>query len=271
MRSLRTLDSLMSEHLYNVPSWVIAGVLLASMAVAKECGYRVGLRRGWVGEKQAKEHIHAIQNSILGILALLLGFTFSLALQRFDSRSEAVEAEASAIEGMWIRSGFLPAKVRDEARVRTREYLELRIQSGALSVAEQAQREALRSDAVAMQRRLTRLALEAAQLDSAGQAVAPFVEAVEEVCDSYRKRLAGLNRHVPEVVLLLLFGTFLVAGGIVGYAAGVAGHRPSIVSYLMVGLVVVLVFLILDLDRPRRGLIEVDQRGLEEVRAAMRD
>jgi hypothetical protein len=172
---------------------------------------------------------------------------------------------------MWIRSGFLPAKVRDEARVRTREYLELRIQSGALSVAEQAQREALRSDAVAMQRRLNGLALEAAQLDSAGQAVAPFVEAVQGVCESYRRRLSGLDRHVPEVVLLLLYGTFLVAGGIVGYAAGVSGHRPSIVSYLMVGLVVVLVFIILDLDRPRRGLIEVDQRGLEEVRAVMRE
>jgi hypothetical protein len=57
----------------------------------------------------------------------------------------------------------------------------------------------------------------------------------------------------------------------VGYAAGVAGHRPSIVSYLMVGLVVVLVFIILDLDRPRRGLIEVNQQGLEDVRAAIRE
>lgn len=261
----------MSEHLYSVPSWVIAGVLLASMAVAKEFGYRGGLRRGWVGEKQAKEHIHAIQNSILGILALLLGFTFSLALQRYDSRCEAVVAEANAIEGMWIRAGFLPTKVRDEARARTREYLELRIQSGSLSVAERAQREALRKDAVAIQQRLIRLAFSAAELGAIGHDVVPFVDAVQEVCESYRKRLAGLDRHVPEVVLLLLFGTFLIAGGIVGYAAGVAGHRPSIVSYLMVGLVVVLVFIILDLDRPRRGLIEVNQQGLEDVRAAIRE
>ncbi len=122
-----------------------------------------------------------------------------------------------------------------------------------------------------MQQRLNRLALEAAQMDPAGQAVAPFVESVQGVCESYRRRLAGLERHVPEVVLLLLYGTFLVAGGIVGYAAGVSGHRPSIVSYLMVGLVVVLVFIILDLDRPRRGLIEVDQSGLEEARAVMRE
>jgi len=239
--------------------------------VAKEFGYRGGLRRGWVGEKQAKEHIHAIQNSILGILALLLGFTFSLALQRYDSRCEAVVAEANAIEGMWIRAGFLPAKVRDDARARIRDYLELRIQSGSLSVAEGAQREALRKDAVAIQQRLTRLSFAAAEQDSAAHEVVPFVDAVQEACESYRKRLAGLDRHVPEVVLLLLYGTFLIASGIVGYAAGVAGHRPSIVSYLMVGLVVVLVFIILDLDRPRRGLIEVNQQGLEDVRTAIRE
>jgi uncharacterized oligopeptide transporter (OPT) family protein len=70
------------------------------------------------------------------------------------------------------------------------------------------------------------------------------------------------------LVLLLLYTTFLLSSAIVGYAAGVVGHRPSVVSYLMVALVV-LVFIILDLDRPRRGFIEVSQKSLVEVQATM--
>lgn len=57
-----------------------------------------------------------------------------------------------------------------------------------------------------------------------------------------------------------------MAGGIVGYASGTAGHRPSPVSNVMVALIVVLIFVIIDLDRPRRGLIEVDQHGLVDLR-----
>jgi uncharacterized membrane protein (Fun14 family) len=75
---------------------------------------------------------------------------------------------------------------------------------------------------------------------------------------------------VPELVLLLLYATFLMAGAIVGYASGVAGHRPSFASYIMVALIVVLVFMILDLDRPRRGLIQVSQKSLVDLQASIR-
>jgi hypothetical protein len=71
---------------------------------------------------------------------------------------------------------------------------------------------------------------------------------------------------VPEVIMFLLFGTFLMTSVVLGYAAGVAGHRPSSVSYLLVGLIVVLTFVIIDLDRPRRGLIKVDLTSLSDVK-----
>jgi uncharacterized membrane protein (Fun14 family) len=68
--------------------------------------------------------------------------------------------------------------------------------------------------------------------------------------------------------LFLLYGTFVMTGCIVGYASGVAGHRASFVTYVMVGLIALLVFVIIDLDRPRRGLIEVRQTSLTELREA---
>jgi uncharacterized membrane protein (Fun14 family) len=97
-----------------------------------------------------------------------------------------------------------------------------------------------------------------------------FIQALNELIDSLGRRDAAVHRHVPEAVLLLLYGTFLMAGGIVGYACGVGDHRPSFASYVMVVLIVVLVFIIVDLDRPRRGLIQVSQKSLLDLQASMR-
>jgi len=80
-----------------------------------------------------------------------------------------------------------------------------------------------------------------------------------------------LNRHVPELVLWLLLVTFVLAGAIVGYAAGIASHRPSLVTYILVSLMVVLVFVVLDLDRPRRGAIQVSHASLTELQSMLHE
>jgi hypothetical protein len=84
------------------------------------------------------------------------------------------------------------------------------------------------------------------------------------------KRDAAMSRHVPETVLLLLCGTFLITAMIMGYATGIAGHRTSFVAYLMIGLIVILAYLIIDLDRPRRGLVQVSEKSLRDLQADMR-
>ena len=72
------------------------------------------------------------------------------------------------------------------------------------------------------------------------------------------------------MVLFLLLGTFLITSAIVGFSAGVVGRRPPLVSFAMVGLIVVLVFVILDLDRPRRGLVLVSEKSLLDLQASMK-
>jgi hypothetical protein len=96
-----------------------------------------------------------------------------------------------------------------------------------------------------------------------------FLQALNEMIDAYGTRDATLNRHVPEIVLNLLYTTFLMAGIILGYSSGVAGHRASFATYIMVGLIVLLVFLIIDLDRPRRGLIQVSHKSLLDLENAI--
>jgi hypothetical protein len=260
----------MGEYLYDVNSGLIAAVLFVSMAAAIELGYRIGGRKKPFANEAAREHINGIQGSILGILALLLGFTFSLALQRFDSRSEGVVDEANAIGTAYLRVQLLPQAMRQEIQGRFRDYVDLRIQESSMTPAASAERDALLAKTTNLQTALWADARQGIAADPNIYAPALFVESVNQLIDSFGKRTAALNRHVPEVVLLLLFATFLMAGGIVGFSSGIAGHRPSLVSYMMVALIVVLVFIILDLDRPRRGLIQVSQSSMVALQTAIK-
>ncbi len=255
----------MKELLYSVPSAQIAAMLLVSMVLIMELGLRVGRRYASLASEAFRTHVNAITGSLLGVLALLLGFTFSLALQRFDSRSEAVVEEANAIGTAYLRSDLLPGTVRSEAKELLRAYLAARQASSTTMLIDEGRQAQLLAEAERLQSRLWQLAVQAAREDPNPVTSGLFIQALNDMIDSFGARVAELNRHVPEVVLLLLYGTFLLVGGIVGYGAGVSGIRPSLATHAMVALIVVLVFIIIDLDRPRRGLIQIDQRSLLEL------
>jgi hypothetical protein len=259
--------SQMREIMYDINSVLIASALFVSMALAIEAGYRLGFRFRASSNDSSKAHVNSIQASLLGILALLLGFTFSLSLQRYDSRSAAVVEEANAIGTAYLRAALLPASVREDVRHGLRDYLALRIRAASVALDRPADREALLAETSASQAALWQQASRAAAEEPNPVTTGLFIQALNGMLDAQGTREAALNRHVPELVLFLLYGTFLLTGGIVGFAAGVANHRPSLVSYVMVGLIVLLVFIIIDLDRPRRGLIEVSQKSLVDLQA----
>ncbi|MGE0623495.1 MAG: hypothetical protein AB7I04_16535 [Pseudomonadales bacterium] len=260
----------MKEFMYDIDSYLIAAILLFSMAFVIEVGYRTGLKLQWGQNDSSKAHVNAILASLLGILALLLGFTFSLSLQRFDSRSAAVVEEANAIGTAWLRADLLPDAFRDDARQQLERYIDVRVRASEIDLAHDQERQALLDAAADLQRTLWALATEAARTEPNPVTTGLFVQALNDMIDALGRRDAELARHVPELVLLLLYGTFLMAALILGYTSGVSGHRASFVSYILVALIVCLVFLIIDLDRPRRGVIEVSQKSLLDLQQAVR-
>ena len=258
----------MGEIMYNQSSVLIIGVLFVSLVLAIEAGYRLGCKAYTSATEAATSHINAIQGSMLGVLALLLGFTFSLSLQRYDSRSEAVVNEANAIGTAYLRAQLLPPSIRSEVQALLRSYLDGRVQEGTIPLSQEAERQALLAKASQDQDTLWRYALQAAEEDKSPTTSGLFIQSLNELIDSFGRRNAALG-HVPEMVMLLLYGTFLMAWGIVGYAAGIAGHRVSSAAYIMLVLVLLVVFIIIDLDRPRRGLIEIDQTSLTDLQTAI--
>lgn len=259
----------MLESLPSVPASAVAVVLLALLLAGIEGGHRLGRRRAGVTSAAARDHILAVQSATVGLLALLIAFTFSLALQRHDGRSDAVVNEANAIGTAFLRADLLSAPLRDEARRTLAGYVALRVHEAELTLPERSEREAVNARAAAAQQALWDFGVRASRADPASPATLSFALAVNELIDSFGRRNAALDRHVPSLVTALLLATFALTSVVMGYAAGVAEHRPSLATYVLVGLMVVLVFIVLDLDRPRRGVIRVDPRPLVELQAAV--
>lgn len=259
----------MGEIMYSQSSLLIIGVLFVSLILAVEAGYRLGSRAYTSATEAATSHINGIQASMLGVLALLLGFTFSLSLQRYDNRSAAVVDEANAIGTAYLRAQLLPSSIRNEVQTLLRSYLDERVQEGTIPLSQEAERQKLLAQASQDQNILWRYALQAAEEDRSPTTSGLFIQSLNELIDSFGRRNAALERHVPEVVMLLLYGTFLITWGIVGYAAGIAGHRVSSAAYIMLVLILLVVFIIIDLDRPRRGLIEINQTSLIELQTSI--
>ncbi len=257
-----------AEVMYDVPSYIIAAVLFAFILGALRLGVVVGDRLKRKETAASKSQANTVQGSLLGLLALLLGFTFSLSLGRFDQRSIEVVNEANAIGTAWLRTDLLDDQARVEARVLLRRYAELRLEAAQVTAADGGERGALVAEAAQVFERLWRLAANEAR-DARDPVVMGFVTSLNDMIDALASRDTAIARHVPELVLFLLFGTFVLLGAVVGYSSAITGARPGIPVYAMMVLIVVLVFLIIDLDRPRRGLIGVDQSILVSTVQAM--
>lgn len=254
--------------MYDHNSFVIVTLLFVALLLAVEAGYRLGGNLEAHASKASKSQISAIQASLLGVLALLLGFTFSLSLQRFDSRSQAVVAEANAIGTALLRADLLPESSDPQIRRGIRRYIELRIIAGTISLDRHEDREDILAATAAIQTDLWSLAAKAAAEDPSPVRTGLFIQALNDAIDAYGERNAALNRHVPELVLFLLFGTFALTACLVGYSSGIARHRTTFPTYILMLLITFLVFIIIDLDRPRRGLIEVSQQSMLALDAA---
>jgi hypothetical protein len=252
----------MMRFIYGLNSTLIVSGLLLFMLLSMEIGFRIGRRKQAIATDSVKSQSNVVLASMLGLLALFLGFTFSLALNRYDDRSQAVVAEANAIGTAYLRAQLLPKGEQDEVQSLFRRYLDIRIQEASFNLADTAKRESLLQQADFLAAKLWSHAVRASELDERPVHSGLFIQSLNDVLDTYGTRNAALERHVPEIVTLLMFVVFLMTTVTIGHASGLSGHRATPAAFVLVVLIAVVVYLIIDLDRPRRGAIQVSQESM---------
>jgi hypothetical protein len=243
----------------------IATLTLVALLVALDLGYRLGARRRTEADDDAKSYFNGMQGSLIGLLALLLSFTFAMAVSRYDLRKDLVLQESNAIGTAALRARLLDEPQRAQVLASLREYVDARLAFYDAGV-DRARLEQANAAAESLHQRLWSAAEAASARDPRSVPVGLFVQSLNDVIDLHEKRLRALENQVPGVVLLLVLGVAVLAFGFVGFGCGFAGRRHGVSTTLVAVLVTFVIVVILDLDRPREGLIKVSQRSMQALK-----
>jgi hypothetical protein len=247
--------------------WQIFAVVSLLLLGSTELGFRLGLRLYRDKDDPRIGQISGTQAAMLSLLALLLGFTFALAEGRFETRRGLVIQEANAIGTTYLRASLLPEGHKQSVEKLLRRYVDVRLDfyyagedKTKIDAAEQA--------SAVIQHELW------AHAAAVGQAtptplVATFVSILNDTIDLDATRLNALHARVPGAVWLLVLSVALCGCFVTGLGAGASSERSVFANGLLPLLMTVAIMLIADLDRPRAGLIRIDQQPLLNLKQSL--
>ncbi|MFN0127259.1 MAG: DUF4239 domain-containing protein [Verrucomicrobiales bacterium] len=236
--------------------------LLASIALFGatlgmiELGRRIGVRRYREEGEVATKGFSAVEGAIFALLGLMLAFSFSGALARFDDRRKLVVQEANDIGTAWLRIDLLPVEKQAPIRALFRQYLDVRLQAYRdIQSPESARAELSRLGA--LQQEIWRLALAETPPGVPHPERILVVPALNAMFDSTTAHNEAARLHVPKVIFVMLGALILACALFAGYDMG--GHpKLNLLHSVAFALVLcVTVYVIIDLEHPRIGLIKM--------------
>jgi hypothetical protein len=236
---------------------------LLFLIVSVEAGYR-GYR--WMRPKHNREikGQEFLLTAALGLLALLMGFTFSMSLDRYEARRALVVQEANAIGAAWIGAQLVEEPHRSEISSLLKQYLETRVSWSDVSQSQDLH------PTRALQQRLSAAVQRLAHGGASPEAVRWVLDPLNEAFGVQAARTAARDARVPTRVLVVLVLYSILSMVMLGYILAIDGYKHIAATGLLLVLLTVAFGLILDLDRPQASVILVSQQPLLDLRALMR-
>ena len=247
-----------------MPLWAMTLIIAALLLGGCEFGFRLG---GRVSGAEKSDQGHVL-SAMLALLGLLVGFTFSIAVGRHETRRLLVVAEANAIETEYLRAQTVPEPFRSRLMNVLRRYVDVRL---ALAAAGEDDAAIARAEALTdrLHQQMWAVTVEAVPVVQP-PAISSLLEAgMNTIIDAAASQRAALAARLPTIAFASLVLYALVAAGMLGFVSGSGQHRSRVGAIIMLLLLTLALGLILDLDRPRRGTIRVSQQPLIDARASM--
>jgi hypothetical protein len=261
----------MFDLLFNrAPIWVIGPGLFMLLCITAEAGFRLQRwldRRSPAGEEKGGGAGQILGVS-LGLMSLLLSFTFSIAINRYDTRRSLVLEEANAIGTAYQRADILAEPLRTALIGPLRDYTQVRI----------AFYDAGEDEAKLANIEQRTGALQSQLWTTTGQAVhtlpntdlsASLMDAMNHMFDQASARKVALAAHIPVAVLFSLTVLLLASAVMLGAVLGENSRRHPLLALMLLALLSFTMTLIIDIDRPRQHHVLINQGPLLDLRAAL--
>jgi hypothetical protein len=246
----------------------IAGGLFLGMVLFQEVGLRIGRKQ--IARDGERVGAGAVEGAIFALLGLLVAFTFAGAAARFDDRRHLVTEEANAIGTAWLRLDLLPANAQPGLRDLFRRYLDSRLEAyRRLPDLDAASAELARSEA--LQRSIWSQAVAAGQTAGTTAPSMLLLPALNAMIDITTTRTMATEMHPPPVLFVMLALISWTAALLAGYGMAANAARSWIHMLAFAAATAVTVYVIIDMEYPRLGLIRVDavDHVLSDLRRSM--
>jgi hypothetical protein len=253
------------QPLDHIPLWCVLPLLIAIGTLFMEWGYRFGRWRHARAAEEKEAPVASMVASVLGLLAFMLAFTFSMAAARFDARRQAVLHEANAIGTTYLRTRLLPEPQRHEIAALLRRYTEVRSQ-----VANPANIRSVLTESENLHAQLWSQATAVAEKDPHSMMTGLFIQSLNQAIDLHAERVfVGMYSRIPSTLWLALFSLTLLGLASIGYQAGLSETRRSPEMPILTLAFAGVLYLIVDLDRAHEGLLHVSQQAILDLLRTM--
>ena len=206
-----------------------------------------------------------IQSATLTLLGLIIGFTFSMAIARYDLRQTYEEAEANAIGTEFLRADLLPSKTAEGIKGLLNEYLDQRILFYSKQDKETAKKITQRT--LALENAMWNELLPVARTQST-PTIALVISGMNDVINSHGYTQAAWWNRIPSAAWLLMAAIAVGANILVGF--GARNFRRNVGLFMIFPtMIAIAFFLIADIDSPRGGVIRIDPRNLIDLKNNM--
>jgi hypothetical protein len=253
-------------YLFENEPTIFALCLFGGMILIMEFGRRLGIRQRARMIDEGEPGVGAVEAAIFALLGLLIAFTFQGASARFDARRELVVQEANNIGTAWLRIDLLPASAQPAMRDLFRQYVDSRLETYRKVPDMVAVRAELERTSK-LQNEIWRIAV-AGQKESGQAIVVGLLPPLNQMFDIVTTRSMAVQIHPPDIVFDMLALLAFASSFLAGYGMSGSKTRDWIHSIGFATILSITVYVILDMEYPRLGLIRVD--SFDQVLVALR-
>lgn len=245
--------------------------LLASILLMTEVGRRVGARRLARHGECAATGVSSIDGAVFALLGLLLAFTFSGAAARFDARRQLIVEESNDIGTAYLRLDLLPPAAQPELRELFRRYVDSRL-SVYRKLPDLTAAKAELAYGADLQNQIWTRAVAGSRTADTPAPTMLLLPAINNMIDITTTRTIAGRTHPPAVVFVMLLILVLASSFLAGHAMAAGKHRGLLHMLCFAIVLSAAVYVILDYEFPRLGLIRIDafDQLLVDVRAGMK-
>ena len=245
--------------------------LFLGMLILLEAGRRLGVMRRSKESDGERSNLGPVEGAVFALFGLLMAFTFSGAASRFNEKRMLIAEEANAVETAYLRLHLVPhsaPKIQDLFR----QYVDSRLKTYRLLPDMKAASVEMANSKRIQEEIWTESVAATSEKGAHPAAAWVLLPALNNMIDMMTTRTMALQVHPPRIIFALLFALGLICSLLAGYRMSAGKHRSwlHILGFTVITMIVV--YVILDAEYPRAGLIrlELADQVLVDVRATMK-